>query len=320
MTMQNRTLADGSQVSLLSLGSWHIHDRIYLDESVDLFKHSIDQGVNLFDFGVYDGPSPRSLGERLPVSHTDVIFARVLAMAKVPRESFKLQLKAWLLGYPERSLKSQVDLASQRTGLEYFDLLSVGQNLYGVDWDDVVGEISDLIDAGRIGGWGTCTFSATAVAEADAAAVRNEVARPGLAQLKYSVSRRSIAEGAPYRELFETTDVRLQASDVLEGGYLAGRVPDREIGSDPGGIRQRIIDSVPEIAAVAEGFGITTAQASLGFAFANPLTTNLLMGCSRIEQVDAAIAAADFAQEHGSELRAQLEHLCAERDLDPAAA
>ena len=46
---------------------------------------------------------------------------------------------------------------------------------------------------------------------------------PQIAQLKYSVSRRSIPDGEPFARLWEQ-GLTLQASDCLEGGVLAGTV------------------------------------------------------------------------------------------------
>ena len=83
-----------------------------------------------------------------------------------------------------------------------------------------------------------------ALAEADAQGLIG----PAFAQLKYGIARRAMAEGDAYGPLFADGTLALQASDVFEGGILAtGRMPQRKIGADVGGIRERILAVAAEL-------------------------------------------------------------------------
>lgn len=52
----------GPEISPISLGSWHIYYRIYFEDAVDLINLSVENGINFFDVGVYDGLSPKDGG------------------------------------------------------------------------------------------------------------------------------------------------------------------------------------------------------------------------------------------------------------------
>lgn len=85
---------------------------------------------------------------------------------------------------------------------------------------------------------------------------RSGAVGPAFAQLKYGIARRAMAEGDAYGPLFADGTLTLQASDVFEGGILAtGRMPQRKIGADVGGIRERILAVYPQVARVAGSSG-----------------------------------------------------------------
>ncbi len=101
-----------------------------------------------------------------------------------------------------------------------------------------------------------------------------------------------MAEGAFYGELFRSERLALQASDVFEGGILAGKLaPQRKIGADVGGIRERIVAAYPEVERIAAACGATPTQLGLAFALANPATANVLFGVSRGEQLEDNLGA-----------------------------
>jgi aryl-alcohol dehydrogenase-like predicted oxidoreductase len=142
---------------------------------------------------------------------------------------------------------------------------------------------------------------------------------PEIAQLKYSVSRRSIPDGEPFGKLWEQ-GLSMQASDVMEGGFLAGKVAtDREVGRDPGGIRQRIIDDVPGFVQLAEELRCTPAQLAIAFTLTHPATATTLFGASSVAQLEANLGSLEVLDRVGAdEIRARVEPFWADRGLvDP---
>ncbi|MGW1995732.1 aldo/keto reductase [Embleya sp. NPDC001921] len=280
MTVPRRRLGvEGPYVSALSLGSWHTYDRMDFHEAVDMVSRAVELGINLFDVAVYGIPGQK------PV-FTDVLFSAIVRAAGLAREEYLLSTKVWLEGYPARSLREQVERAMFRAGTEYADLAILG-DIRGdaVDLEQLAGDLAELEESGLIGHWGVNNWSAQAITTIRRYAVEAGSAGPQVAQLKYSPCRRAIADGAPFAELF-SAGLSMQASDVLEGGILAGKVaPTREIGRDPGGVRERIIASAPGIAAVAAELDASAAQVCVAFALSHPATASVLFGATRRAQL-----------------------------------
>lgn len=280
MTVPRRRLGvEGPYVSALSLGSWHTYDRMDFHDAVDMVSHAVELGVNLFDVAVYGIPGQK------PV-FTDVLFSAIVRAAGLAREEYLLSTKVWLEGYPARPLREQVERAMFRAGTEYADLAILGDTRGdAVDLEQLAGDLAELEESGLIGHWGVNNWSAQAIITIRRHAVEAGSAGPQVAQLKYSPCRRAIADGAPFAELF-SAGLSMQASDVLEGGILAGKVaPTREIGRDPGGVRERIIASAPGIAAVAAELDASAAQVCVAFALSHPATASVLFGATRREQL-----------------------------------
>jgi L-glyceraldehyde 3-phosphate reductase len=293
----------GLHASLFSLGSWHTYDRMDFADAVALLREAIDRGVNLFDVGVYSAPGA-------PPVFTDVIFSAMVRAAGLRREEWLLSSKLWLEAFGADGFRPQLENA----------LVILGDLRRGdLELRDLVLDLAALTDAGLIRVWGVNNWSAGSIQTLIDLAAAEGVPGPQIAQLKYSVSRRAIPDGEPFARLWEQ-GLTLQASDCLEGGILAGTVNgDRQIGRDPGGIRERIIADVPAFTAVAEDLGVTPAQLGIAFTLTHPALTTTLFGASRVAQLRANLDAAALVDRIGAaELRRLVEPFWADRGVvDP---
>lgn len=307
---QRRIGTSGPMASVLSLGSWHIYDRMDFRDSVTMVQEAVESGVNMFDVGVYGIPGQ-------PPVHTDVLFSAIIRAAGVERSSYLLSSKLWLEGYPEQSLRSQLENALFRAGTDYADVAILGDlRRDGIDLRRLVLDLATLQEAELLDCWGVNNWSAGNVQHLLDIAREEGVPGPQIAQLKYSLARRSIPDGAPFARLFEQ-GLSMQASDVMEGGILAGNLaPRRQVGRDPGNIRARIVESYPGIAEVSSDLGITPAQLCVAFTLTHPANSTTLFGSSSVEQLRSNIAAVDFAGTIGAEeLRGLVEPFWADRGL-----
>ncbi|MFF1483610.1 aldo/keto reductase [Streptomyces sp. NPDC058319] len=301
------------EVSQLSLGSWHTFDRMDFADAVAMVRHALDQGVNLFDVGVYGMPG-------MPPVFTDVLWGAIMRAVGVPRADYLASVKLWIEGFGAEGFAPQLENAFLRTGLEHADLVILGDlRRDDVRLEDLVGDLAALTEAGLIRAWGVNNWSASNVRALRRIAAEQGVPGPQIAQLKYSLARRSIPDGEPFAELF-ADGFAMQASDVLEGGILAGRTaPEREIGRDPGGIRDAIVATVPALTRLADKLGTTCAQLAVAFTLTHPANVTTLVGASRLEQVRQNIGALELLRRVGAEeLRALAEPFWADRDaVDP---
>ncbi|KJL36659.1 aldo/keto reductase [Microbacterium azadirachtae] len=303
----------GIPASLFSLGSWHTYDRMDFGDATAMLREAVDRGVNLFDVGVYTGPG-------MPPAFTDVIFSAMVRAARLRRDEWLLSSKLWLEAFGPEGFRPQLENALFRVGVEHADLVILGDlRREDLELRDLVLDLAGLAEAGLIRAWGVNNWSASSIQALIDIAAAEGVPGPQIAQLKYSVSRRSIPDGAPFARLWEQ-GLTLQASDCLEGGVLAGKVNgDRQIGRDPGDVRQRIIDDVPAFTALAESLEVTPAQLGIAFTLTHPALTTTLFGASSIAQLRANLDAAALVDGVGAtELRRLVEPFWADRDaVDP---
>ncbi|MFI7106279.1 aldo/keto reductase [Nonomuraea sp. NPDC050227] len=276
---QRQIGAHGPEASVLSLGSWHTYDRMDFGAAVELLRHAVEIGVNLFDVGVYGLPGQR------PV-FTDVLFSAMVRAAGLAREDYLLSVKLWLDDHPGRPLRDQLERALLRAGTDHADLAVVGDvHRDDLDLRRLARELAALEAEGLLGCWGVNNWSATSILT-----IRNharDLGSPGpqLAQLKYNPCRRSIPEGVPFSEVFDA-GVSLQASDVLEGGLLAGKDrPARPVFPDPGGVRARAATAAAGLAEVAAALEATPAQVCVAFCLTHPAVASVLFGVTSTAQL-----------------------------------
>lgn len=299
------------ETSLFALGSWHVYDRMHFEDTVQLLRTAVDRGINLFDVGVYSAPG-------FPPAFTDIIFSAAVRAAQIKRDDYLLSAKLWLEGFDaEHGFRPQLEGALFRVGSEHADLVVLGDlRRDDLELRDLVVNLAELKRDGLIRAWGVNNWSAANVQQLIDIAQAEGVDAPCMAQLKYSVSRRSIPDGAPFQKLWDQ-GLAMQASDVMEGGYLAGKVAtDREVGRDPGGIRQRIIDDVPRFVRVAEELGATPAQLAIAFTLTHEATANTLFGASSVAQLEANLGSLEVLDRVGAAtIRERVTPFWADRDV-----
>ena len=274
-----------------------------------MIQRAAASDAGFFDVAYYNtGPHAEN-------SKTDILFGQALRASRVPRDGVFLCGKLWLWDWPNRGFRDQIRESLDRAGLDRFDAVVVGDYIHTPDIVRLVADVGELIDEGLCGVWGINNWVIDDARAAIEAAQNVGAVPPTFAQLKYSIVRRSMAEGEPYGALFREGMLALQASDVFEGGVLLGRAPRRKIGADVGGIRARIADASPLLEGRARDFGATPAQMAIAFCLANPATANVLFGASRPEQLETNIAAARLAAERGDEVRAAVADLWLDHEV-----
>lgn len=305
----------GLDLPLLALGSWHIYDRMDFGAAVKMIRRAVEAGINLFDVGVYGTPDMQ------PPPMTDVIFSAIVRAAGLRRDDYLLSEKLWLEGFDaDKGFRPQLDNALFRVGADHADMVVLGDiREEKIALRDLVMSLAELKKAGLIRAWGVNNWSAGNIQALSDIAAAEGVAAPSMAQLKYSVSRRAIPDGEPFAKLF-AQGFRMQASDVMEGGVLVKPTPpERQVGRDPGNIRETIAASAAPLAQIAQRFGATPAQLCIAFTLTHPATINTLIGTSKLEQLEQAIGAVELVERIGAaELRAAVEPLWADRGIvDP---
>ncbi|RSN22109.1 hypothetical protein DMC63_10515 [Streptomyces sp. WAC 05977] len=299
----------GFATSALSLGSWNTWDRMDFEDAVRLLRSAIDSGITLFDVAHYD------MGPHSEQSRTDLLFGEAVRAAGIERDEYQLCGKLWLWDYPNTGFAEQLATSFDRVGVNHAEAVVVGDYFERPDIPRIVTEVAEQIRLGRFDVWGVNNWQAADLDLALEFAASEGLPVPRFAQLKYSVVRRSMAEGSLYGRHFEAGRLALQASDVFEGGVLLGKTPSRKIGADPGGIRESIRAVAKRVAAVAGDFGVSPSQLALAFCLAYEPVANVLFGVSRLAQLEDNLGAVALAAARGAEVRAALEDLWLDREV-----
>ncbi|MFT4210289.1 MAG: aldo/keto reductase [Microbacterium sp.] len=302
----------GPLVPPLGLGSWNTWDRMSEQDAVAIVQRAVAAGAGFFDVAYYN------MGPHAENSRTDILFGNALRASGAPREQVFLCGKLWLWDWPRQGFRAQLEESLERAGLDRFDAVVVGDYLASPDLPALVGEVEELRRDGLFAQWGINNWRIDDTRGAIRVAGDTGAAAPAFAQLKYSIARRAMAEGEPYRRLFQAGVLGLQASDVFEGGILAGKlVPARKIGADVGGIRERIVAVYPGLERIAADFGATPAQLAVAFCLADPHVANVLFGASSLSQLEGNLVALELAARDGAALREALAGL--QQDTEVAA-
>lgn len=290
---------NGPQVSALSLGSWNTYGRLSFEDSVRLVGRAFELGITTFDVSYYrDQP------------HTEVLFGRILDEVGKSRNDYRLIEKLWFFDYPQRSLKDQFAQSLVRLNRDRTDVILCEHIRPGMRVDTIAEEVAELVVSGKAGSWGAMNWSMADIRRAYEHTGRLGLPQPQLAELKYNVARSGVVDGEAFQRLCADTGITLIASDVMEGGILAGKIdPARKIGIDTGSIRAEIKALLPRLEDIAAEYKATLAQLAIAFALAGRATSSVLFGATRIAQIEENVGALRLAQEHGAQLRTALSGL-----------
>lgn len=306
-------------MSAIALGSWHTWDRGVFEEIAVILRKALDAGVNLFDVGVYRSKGPNSID---PYDHpTDLIFSHAMKTigAKENRD-YDIAIKAWL-SKPQINVTEQVDNLLWRQGADSAKYVVLGDILYETsDFTPLLMQLDGLKKAGKIRYWAVNNWSADQIQAIHDQAIALGVDVPQFAQLKYSVFRRTIAEGAPFQELIDRTGISIQASDVMEGGLLFSTNTSRIIALDVGSIQDAIRARQSALVDAARKLGATPAQLAIAYPLTNANCCNVLFGTRTLEQYNDNIGALDLLERSGPDaIKAAVADLWLDKDVDAAA-
>jgi len=323
--MQYRRLGrSGLKVSALSFGSWvTFSNQVDRKRAESMLACAYEAGVNFFDNAeVYaHGQSELVMGEALKRLAYDrdtwcvsskVFFGRVKDPGPTQR------------GLARKHVMEACHAALRRLQVEYLDLFFCHRPDLETPIEEVVRTMNTLIAQGKILYWGTSEWSAAEIATAHAHAERLGLEGPTMEQPQYNLfhRRRMEEEYAPVFSEYGlgTTIWSPLASGILSGKYADGIPEDsrfnvegyqwlREmIESERGRAR---IQAASEVAAIARGIGATPAQLALAWCLAKPNVSTVILGASRVEQLEENLGALDVYERMDQSVIDRLEELTA---------
>jgi aryl-alcohol dehydrogenase-like predicted oxidoreductase len=300
--MELRTLGrTGVKVSPLCLGAmmfgaWGNTDH---DDSVRIIHRALDAGINFIDTAdVYSrGESEVIVGKALAGGRRDnVVLATKVhgTMGDDPNQ----------FGNSRRWITTEVDNSLRRLRTDWIDLYQIHRPEEDTDVDETLGALTDLVRAGKIRSFGSSTFPAEQIVEAQWVAERRGRERFVCEQPPYSILVRGIeADVLPACQRY---GMGVITWSPLAGGWLTGRyradreaptshradrIPQRYDLSLPG--NQRKLEAAEALAQLAEEAGIAMIDLAIAFVLEHPAVTSAIIGPRTMEQLESQLGAAD---------------------------
>jgi aryl-alcohol dehydrogenase-like predicted oxidoreductase len=298
--MQYRTLGrTGVQVSTLALGAMNFGSigRTTQDEATAIVDAALEAGINLIDTAdMYgDGESEDMVGKAIAGRRDDIVLATKANMPMGTERNHRGSSRRWLVTALDDSLR--------RLGTDHVDLYQIHRWDPATGDDETLSALTDLQRAGKIRYFGSSTFPAYRIVQAQWAAREHHLSRYVTEQPSYSVLQRGIeAHVLPVTEQY---DMGVLAWSPLASGWLSGAIraglpaaghratilPQRFDLADPAN-RARL-DAVEQLVKVADEAGLTLIQLALGFVTAHPGVTAAIIGPRTLDHLHSQLAAAD---------------------------
>jgi voltage-dependent potassium channel beta subunit len=299
--MRTRRLGrSGLEVSEVALGSW-----LTLGSSVDrsdtqkIVRRAFDLGINLFDTAdVYArGAAELTLREALSgLSRHHVVIATKAFFPMSDRPNDR--------GLSRKHLFESVEGSLRRLGTDYVDLHQCHRPDPDTPLEETVGAYEDLIRQGKVLYWGISEWSGEEIAGACRAADARAGYRPISSQPQYSILRRGLErEVLPVcrREGLGQLVWSPLAQGVLTGKYREGRRPEGTRAVDPERgvfmqdlLRDDVVERVQELSPLADAIGVSLAQLSLAWCLREPSIASVIVGVTRVEQLEENVRASDL--------------------------
>jgi len=302
--MEYRTLGrTGVTVSTLCLGammfgSWGNPDH---DDCVRIIHQALDAGINFVDTAdVYSaGESETIVGKALAGGRRDNVVLATKAHGRMGDDPNQQ-------GNSRRWLTAEVENSLRRLNTDWIDLYQIHRPEPETDIEETLGALTDLQRAGKIRYFGSSTFPAHQLLEAQWVAERRGLSRFVTEQPPYSILVRGIeADVLPVAEQF---DLGVLCWSPLAGGWLTGRY--RKGADVPGSTRaqrlpnrydlsrpenQRKLDAADQLGELAGQSGITLIDMAIAFALNHPAVTSAIIGPRTAEHLASQLSATDVS-------------------------
>ncbi len=280
--------------------------------SAALFARARDAGVNLFDTAdVYThGRSEELLGRLIAGCRDEVVIATkaYFPMGKDPNAR----------GSSRYHLVRAVEASLRRLGVDYVDLFYLHRFDDVTRIDETLRAVDDLVRAGKLLYPACSNFAAWQVAHAlGVAAARGWAPLVAIQPMYNLVKRQAETEILP---MAQALGVGVIPYSPLGGGLLTGKY-GRGRGPDAGRLVSNPMyqtryaadanfDAADRFTALAAEFGHAPATLAIAWVASHPAVTSVLLGARSVDQLDAALAAADL--DLSAETRARISALTPE--------
>lgn len=317
--MQYRRLGrSGLQLSALSYGAWVNFGRgVGRGEARELIACAWDHGINFFDNaeGYGQGEAERIMGDaladlRLPRDGWCVSSKVFFGAAAEPRPTQR--------GLSRKHVVEACHAALRRLRVEHLDLYYCHRPDPDTPVAETVAAMDLLVRQGKVLYWGTSEWPAELIEEAFAIAAATGQAGPSMEQPQYNLFERARVE-REYAPLTARHGLGLTTWSPLASGLLSGKYGGNGGGRldapefawldnhTSGGLGQRRVSAVGRLAPIAADLDCTLAQLAIAWCLGNQDVSSVILGASRVAQLQENLGALAVAGRLDPATRARMD-------------
>jgi aryl-alcohol dehydrogenase-like predicted oxidoreductase len=289
----------GVQVSPLCLGTmmfgaWGNTDH---DDSARIIHRALDAGINFIDTAdVYSaGESEEIVGKALKGRRDDVVLATKFFRPMGKDPNMGGGSRRWIVRAVEDSLR--------RLGTDHIDLYQVHRPDLGVDVEETLGALTDLVHQGKVRYIGSSSYTGSQMVEAQWVARDRRLERFRTEQPPYSLLVRGIE--LDVLPAAQRHGMGILTFSPLTGGWLSGSWSQESSPTSPARQRlpklydlslpenQRKLEAVEQLQQVANEAGLTMIELAIAFVLNHPAVTSAIIGPRTMKQLDSQLPAAE---------------------------
>lgn len=322
----NRLGRSGLQVSVFSFGSWLTFGKQIGNNTAESLMHlAYDKGVNFFDNAeIYSqGESERVMGE-------------ILKKSGWRRDSYLVSSKVYFgdggklpnqTGLSRKHVTEACHAALQRLQVDYLDLYFCHRPDKNTPMEETVWAMHHLIQQGKVLYWGTSEWSAQEIMEAHMVARQYNLIPPVMEQPQYNMFVRERME-VEYLKLSRdyglgTTIWSPLASGILTGKYNDGFPENTRLSIEGMDwlkdrvMREEHLQTVRNLTEFAKELGASMPQLALAWCSKNPQVSTVILGASKVQQLEENFGALDLLPKMTTEVMEQIDEILGNKPEQP---
>jgi len=291
----------GLDVSPICLGcmSYGISDRgnhawtLSEDESRPHIQRAVEAGINFFDTAnVYsDGTSEEIVGRALAefASRDEIVLATKVHGQMRPGPNGR--------GLSRKAIMTEIDNSLRRLGTDYVDLYQIHRWDHRTPIEETMEALHDVVKAGKALHIGASSMWAWQFAKAQRVAERNGWTTFATMQNHYNLLYRE--EEREMLPLCADQGVGVIPWSPLARGKLTRDLTESTVRQDTDEFGKTLYGSanseiIAEVAAIAADRGVSRAQVALAWVSRNPTVSAPIIGATKQQHLDDAIASLDL--------------------------
>jgi L-glyceraldehyde 3-phosphate reductase len=297
----NRSGRSGLLLPAISLGLWHNFGGVdTFENGREMLRKAFDLGITHFDLANNYGP---------PAGTAEEMFGKVLKQDFAPyRDEMIISTKAGYYMWPgpygewgsKKYLVSSLDQSLKRLGLDYVDIFYSHRPDPNTPLEETMAALDSIVRQGKALYVGISNYSSEQTVEA--INILNQLGTPLLIhQPSYSMLNRWIEDGL--QDVLQENGVGSIAFSPLAQGlltnkYVTGIPADSRAAKTTGFLREEqvtaeVVNRVQKLNEIATERGQSLSQMALAWVLRGGKVTSVLIGASKVSQIEENVAVLD---------------------------